>query len=194
MPSSGPPAIGSSVSSSIAQSITATDVDLPDNELITGTGSTLFSLSNISNTEAKRLSTASTTISSPDHSMSSTLTAISRDNPSSTSSLAPSPIMVKALQDTFKKYFSKIADTIDPITFATKLMSASIIDSSIVQKITFTQGWTPPQQAITVLFSVDTGLKNSKDPVKFFIEFCSILHDYVSAKEIAIDMMRDASK
>ena len=191
--SSGPPAIGSSVSSSIAQSITATDVDLPDNELITGTSSAPFSLSNISNTEAKRISTASTTISSPDHSIASTRTAISRDNPSSTSSLA---IMVQALQDTFKKYFSKIADTIkiDPIPFATQLMSASIIDSSIVQKVTFTQGWTPPQQANTVLFSVETGLKNSKDPVKFFIEFCSILHKYVNAKEIAIDMMCDASK
>ncbi|XP_019862665.1 PREDICTED: uncharacterized protein LOC109591359 [Amphimedon queenslandica] len=196
-----PPAIGSSVSSSIAQSITITDVDLPDNELITGTSSALLSLSHVSNTEAKGLSTTSSATSaavrSPDHSMSSTSTAISRDNPPSTSSSLPpsSVITVKDLQAIFMKYFSTIAETIklDSVTFATQLMSASIIDSSVVQKVTFTQGWTPPQQANTVLFAVDTGLKNFKDPVKLFIDFCSVLQDYVHAKEIAIDMMRDAN-
>lgn len=188
-PGGPPPPIGSSISPSVAQSITAADVDLSDNELITGTSSTLVSLSNVSNTEAKGLSItssgASAAIRSSHHSMSSTSTVISRDNPP-----------VKALAIIYRRYFSKISETIklDSVTFATQLMSASIIDPSVVQKVTFTQGWTPPQQANAVLFDVETGLKNSKDPAQFFIDFCSVLQEYVHAKEIAIDMMRDASK
>ncbi|XP_019858622.1 PREDICTED: uncharacterized protein LOC109586838 [Amphimedon queenslandica] len=72
-------------------------------------------------------------------------------------------------------------------------MSASLIDQSVVEEITLTPGLTPPYKANIVLFKVQPGLKNSKDPVKFFIDFCSVLKDYAHAKEIAIDMMRDAN-
>ena len=97
----------------------------------------------------------------------------------------------------FKKYFFKIAEQMsnsDPIHFATKLMSASIIDSSVLNRVTFTQGWSPLHQSNNVLFAVEGGLKGSSDPIEFFTDFCSVVNDYIQTKKIASDMMHDAGK
>ena len=192
------PSIGSTVSVSTGAS-TSMPTDNNDRPQLIVTPSTTYP-SLHSNTEAT--ATQNIGIASDRYSVPRASTEVSRDVNSSLGSSSSHGIHInQANRDTllkiFKKYFFKIAEQVsnsDPIHFATKLMSASIIDSSVLNRVTFTQGWSPFQQSNNVLFAVEGGLKGSSDPIEFFTDFCSIVNDYIQTKKIASDMMHDAGK
>ena len=192
------PSIGSTVSVSTGASTSMPTDNNDRSQLIVTPSNTYSSL--CSDTEAT--ATQNIGIASDRDSVPPASTEVSRDVNSSLGGSSSHVIhIMQPNRDTllkiFKKYFFKIAEQMsnsDPIHFATKLMSASIIDSSVLNRVTFTQGWSPLQQSNNVLFAVEGGLKGSSDPIEFFTDFCSVVNDYIQTKKIASDMMHDAGK